>query len=445
MKIILLLCTGLLFGDITMKEVIEQYSPEYCRLLEAAYGEGMMSEGGEALALMFKDVSIQGKKALDIGSGLGGVAYYLAKEHDCQVTGLEINPWMVKEAEERAPKEIKNKLDFVLSTSNDHLPFDNESFDVVYSRGVFCHIENKQGILNECYRILKPGGVLVVNDFLSSIKGNWGEHVKRLVELEGLPIYAETIDGYIEVLNKAEFKGTKVLNLTEKYALYNEEIVSRLKTSEKKEAFIQSFNEKLHAEAIEGYSAIAQAMQKSEGMIVQFVAHKEKGLENGVHLESSLKNTLTQVYQLDEAASAFISDKLSSAPASVVEAFIAQSTLVCLMPTTGEGEIVINPLDALLSAPKTHRLLFENASLRVLESRIEPGESVPPHTHQWDSVYVILQGSRFIGVNQEGHTIEEEWEPGVERFKGDAPDSSLYTYTNVSPKPFYSIAFEIKK
>ncbi|HSX37257.1 MAG TPA: methyltransferase domain-containing protein [Chlamydiales bacterium] len=289
-----------------MKEVIEQYSPEYCRLLEAAYGEGMMSEGGEALALMFKDVSIQGKKALDIGSGLGGVAYYLAKEHDCQVTGLEINPWMVKEAEERALKEIKNKLDFVLSTSNDHLPFENDSFDVVYSRGVFCHIENKQGILNECYRILKPGGVLVVNDFLSSIKGKWGEHVKRLVELEGLPIYAETIDGYIEVLNKAQLKGTKVLNLTEKYALYNEEIVSRLKTSEKKEAFIHSFNEKLHAEAIEGYSAIAQAMQKSEGMTVQFIAHKENGLENSVHLESSLKNTLTRVYQLDEAASVFI-------------------------------------------------------------------------------------------------------------------------------------------
>lgn len=265
-----------------MKEVIEEYSPEYCRLLEAAYGEGMMSECGEALAIMFKDVSIQGKKVLDIGSGLGGVAYYLAKEHDCHVTGLEINPWMVKEAEKRAPREIKNKLDFVLSTSNDYLAFENDSFDIVYSKGVFCHIENKQGILNECYRILKPGGVLIINDFLSSIKGDWGDHVKRLVELEGLSIYAETIDGYVEVLNKAQFKGTKVLNLTEKYALYNQEIICRLKTSEKREAFIHSFSEKLHVETIEGYSAIVQAMQKGEGMVVQFVAHKEKELENDV-------------------------------------------------------------------------------------------------------------------------------------------------------------------
>lgn len=273
-KIILFLCAGSVFGEITMKEVIEEYSPEYCRLLEAAYGEGMMSECGEALALMFQDISIQGKKALDIGSGLGGVAYYLAREHDCQVTGLEINPWMVKEAEKRAPREIKNKLNFVLSTSNDCLPFEDDSFDIVYSKGVFCHIENKRGILNECYRILKPGGVLIVNDFLSSIKGNWGEHVKRLVELEGLSMYAETIDGYLEVLNEAQFKGIKFLNLAEKYALYNEEIIYRLKTSEKKEDFIHSFNKKLHAEAIEGYRAIVQAMQKGEGMTVQFVAHK---------------------------------------------------------------------------------------------------------------------------------------------------------------------------
>lgn len=59
-----------------MKEVIEEYSPHYCHLLEAAYGTGMMSEGGEAIDLMFQGLSIQGKKALDIGSGLGGVAYH---------------------------------------------------------------------------------------------------------------------------------------------------------------------------------------------------------------------------------------------------------------------------------------------------------------------------------------------------------------------------------
>ena len=61
-KIILFLCACSVSGDITMKEVIEQYSPEYCRLLEAAYGEGMMGECG--------------------------VAYHLAREHDGQITSF---------------------------------------------------------------------------------------------------------------------------------------------------------------------------------------------------------------------------------------------------------------------------------------------------------------------------------------------------------------------
>ncbi len=257
-----------------MKEVIEEYSPHYCHLLEAAYGTGMMSEGGEAIDLMFQGLSIQGKKALDIGSGLGGVAYHLAREYDCQVTGLEINPWMVKEATNRAPEEIKHKLNFVLNTNNSHLPFENESFDIVYSKGVLCHVENKQGIFSECYRVLKPGGVLVINDWLSAVKGTWGEHAKRLVEVEGLSLCAETVEGYLEVLNAAQFQGIEVLNLTEKYAGYNEDIIRNLKTPKKKEAFILSFDEKHYAEAVEGYAAIVQAMRKGEGRVMQFIAHK---------------------------------------------------------------------------------------------------------------------------------------------------------------------------
>ena len=65
-----------------MKEIIDEYDPEYCHSLEAVYGKGMMSEGGGvAIDAMFKGLSIHGKKALDIGAGLGGVAYHLAKKY----------------------------------------------------------------------------------------------------------------------------------------------------------------------------------------------------------------------------------------------------------------------------------------------------------------------------------------------------------------------------
>ena len=224
---------------------------------------------------MFKGLLITEKKALDIGSGLGGVAYHLAKNYYMEVTGLEINPWMIQEASRRAPSEIKNKLNFVLSTNNDSLPFDDNSFDIVYSKGVLCHVEDKQELFKECYRILAPGGILVINDWLSPTKGEWGGYVRRLVELEGLSIYAETVEGYMNYLTKADFKSVKYLNISKKYAFYNEEIVRKLKIPEIKDAFVYSFNEQLHKEAIEGYDSVAKAMRSGECLVIQFTAHKE--------------------------------------------------------------------------------------------------------------------------------------------------------------------------
>ena len=53
-------------------------------------------------------------------------------------------------------------------------------------------------------------------------------------------------------------------------------------------------------------------------------------------------------------------------------------------------------LDALVAAPKYHRLLFENDRVRVLDTRIAPGETVPLHTHRWPAVHQVVSWSDFI-------------------------------------------------
>lgn len=53
-------------------------------------------------------------------------------------------------------------------------------------------------------------------------------------------------------------------------------------------------------------------------------------------------------------------------------------------------------LDALSAAPHHHTLLLENDRVRVLETRIPPGELVPLHTHRWPSVLHVLSWSDFI-------------------------------------------------
>jgi mannose-6-phosphate isomerase-like protein (cupin superfamily) len=62
-------------------------------------------------------------------------------------------------------------------------------------------------------------------------------------------------------------------------------------------------------------------------------------------------------------------------------------------------------LDAMVAAPEHHEVLFENERVRVLDSRIKPGDTVPVHTHRWASVLYVLSTSDFIRHDAEGNAV----------------------------------------
>ncbi len=62
-------------------------------------------------------------------------------------------------------------------------------------------------------------------------------------------------------------------------------------------------------------------------------------------------------------------------------------------------------LDALAAAPRHHSLRLENDCVRVLETIIEPGDTVPLHTHRWPGVYHVLGWSDFIRRDGDGNVI----------------------------------------
>jgi len=63
-------------------------------------------------------------------------------------------------------------------------------------------------------------------------------------------------------------------------------------------------------------------------------------------------------------------------------------------------------LDALVAAPEFHSLLLENDDVRVLETRIGPGETVPVHTHRWPSVLYTLSTGHFVRRDGEGRSSQ---------------------------------------
>jgi hypothetical protein len=62
-------------------------------------------------------------------------------------------------------------------------------------------------------------------------------------------------------------------------------------------------------------------------------------------------------------------------------------------------------LDALEAAPRHHTLLFENELVRVLDTTVPPGDTVPLHTHRWPAALYILSWSHFVRRDGAGSTM----------------------------------------
>ncbi len=253
----------------------EEYTPGYCLQLEAAYGNGMMSEGGsEGIEQMFDQIPLEGKVALDIGSGLGGVPLYLAEKYGMQITGLEVNPWMVAEAKRRTPKHLKGRVDFLLTSGNSNWPLPQDSCDLIYSKGVLTHLETKDEVFQECHRLLKSGGLLVITDWLSSEEKKWGENIAQLVELEHLTLFPESSTGYIDLLKEKGFIVLSERDESSTYLRFNREIAQRLGDPARREALLNHFDQEGIDASILGYESIAKAIEVGELKVFRFVAQK---------------------------------------------------------------------------------------------------------------------------------------------------------------------------
>lgn len=256
-------------------KLIHEYSEEYCHFLEAAYGDGMMSEGGaRAVEVMLDEVDIEDKQVLDVGCGLGGLVFYLADAHGADVTGLELNPWMVEEATRRIPAALVNRVRFAGYEQYPKVRFADKQFDVIISKGVLTHVDKKQPLFQELYRSLVDGGRLVIDDWLSPWSGRWCDRIQTMCDIEDLTLYAHTEDEYTSVLTAVGFQKINMISRNEDYSRYNQNIVDRLKDSKNQVAFIEQFDEQAWQEAVDCYQMISDAIADGELLIRGIYAEK---------------------------------------------------------------------------------------------------------------------------------------------------------------------------
>ena len=105
-----------------------------------------------------------GDSVVDVGSGLGGPARYLASVYGCRVTGVDLTPEFVAVATELARLTgLSDRVDFRQGSALD-LPFADDSFDLAWSQNVAMNIADRPRYYAEMRRVLKPGGRLGIQD-----------------------------------------------------------------------------------------------------------------------------------------------------------------------------------------------------------------------------------------------------------------------------------------
>lgn len=103
-------------------------------------------------------------RVVDIGAGYGGSARYLAQHYGCPVTALNISEKENERGRQMNREQGVDSLVKVIDGSFEDLPFDDASFDVVWSQDAILHSGDRRRVLEEVTRVLRPGGHFIFTD-----------------------------------------------------------------------------------------------------------------------------------------------------------------------------------------------------------------------------------------------------------------------------------------
>lgn len=153
---------------------------------------------------------------IDVGCGIGGSTLYLAEKFGATATGITLSPVQASRATERAiAANLEDKVKFQVANALE-MPFADNSFDLVWSLESGEHMPDKTKFLQECYRVLQPGGKLILatwchretNSLAGELTTDEIEHLKEIYRVYCLP-YVISLSEYRSIALECGFQNLR--------------------------------------------------------------------------------------------------------------------------------------------------------------------------------------------------------------------------------------------
>jgi len=127
--------------------------------------------GAEVSEELASQIKLDYSRVLDVGCGLGGPSRMLADKYHCHVTGIDLNQEYISTAQGLSDLVgLGEKTNYIRSDALD-LPFENGSFDVVWTQHVQMNIHHKLKFYSEIERVLSPQGTFIYYDIFCTEGG----------------------------------------------------------------------------------------------------------------------------------------------------------------------------------------------------------------------------------------------------------------------------------
>ena len=194
-----------------------EYYDNMVTMLELIWGEGYMAPGGAGnVARLLYGLDTQGKRVLDVGCGIGGPDLEIARSYGSIVTGIDLEAPLVERAVETAKAHGLDDRCTFQTVEPGPLPFADHSFDIVVSSGAITQTDPTKEIIEECYRVLAPGGHLTCYEWMKSER-EYSEDMYYWFKMEGLTYALNTLDEFALLFRDAGFTNVDTTDASDWY------------------------------------------------------------------------------------------------------------------------------------------------------------------------------------------------------------------------------------